>query len=110
MSASCFNSGFTAFCVFRVRGYVIRMRDVSVTMHTPAYANRYSYMLPPLPFRMFLVVSVTSSLACCSGFQRGEFGLSGLACCLGLGLWRGLVIISLSCLGYALRLFGEVLA
>src|SRR5258706_6841155 len=43
MSASCFNSGFTAFCVFRVRGYVIRMRDVSVTMHTPAYANRYSY-------------------------------------------------------------------
>ena len=41
---------------FRVSGYI------TVTMHTPAYANRYSYMLPLLSFLMsFLVIFLMSS-------------------------------------------------
>jgi hypothetical protein len=70
-------SGVQGKWCFRVSG-VIRMRVVSVTMHMPAYANRYSYMLPPLPFLaaflFVLSILVSSSLACCSGLQRRKFG------------------------------------
>ena len=37
---------FVVECEFRVSGYV------RVTMHTPTYANHYSYMLPLPPFSM----------------------------------------------------------